>query len=175
MLFNPTPLAPACLVDVEPIHDARGFFARTWSSGDMAKHGLVSKLSQCSISWNRHVGTVRGMHYQRAPHEEAKTVRCTRGAIFDVVVDVRPNSPTFLRWFGAKLDEQNRRMMFVPEGFAHGFQTLADDTEVLYLISAAFEPNATAGIRWDDPLVRIEWPLPISVISDRDAGYPDFQ
>lgn len=175
MIFVPTPLAGAWVVEPERVGDERGFFARTWCAETFAAQGLNPALAQCSVSFNERRGTLRGMHYQAAPHAEAKLVRCTRGALWDVVVDLRPDSPTFRQWFGAELTADNRRMLYVPEGFAHGFQTLEDETEVFYQISVPYVPGAGRGVRWDDPAFGIQWPhADERVMSDRDRGYPDF-
>jgi dTDP-4-dehydrorhamnose 3,5-epimerase len=168
----PSPLAGACLVEPEPAQDERGFFARTYCSDEFARHGLDTRLAQCSISYNRRRGTLRGMHYQIAPHEETKLVRCTRGAIFDVIVDLRSGSPTCKRWFGAQLSDENRKAMYVPEGFAHGFLTLTDAAEVFYQISVPQEPASAHGFRWDDPSVAIAWPEAPAIISTRDRQLP---
>lgn len=174
MKFVATPLAGVYLIDVEPVADERGFFARTWCEQEFREHGLSPALVQCSISFNKHRGTVRGMHYQAMPHEETKLVRCVRGAIYDVLVDLRRDSASFMQWYGAILNADNRRMFYVPSGVAHGFQTLDDDTEVSYQISEFFHPESARGVRWDDPAFGIKWPEAVSVISERDRGYPDF-
>jgi dTDP-4-dehydrorhamnose 3,5-epimerase len=172
--FSPTALAGACIIDIEPVRDERGFFARSWCREEFAKHGLNPDLAQCSISFNKKRGTLRGMHYQAKPHEETKVVRCTRGAIYDVIVDLRPESPTFRKWIAVELSADNRRMLYVPPGFAHGFQSLVDDTEVFYQISTFYHPESARGARWDDPAFGIEWPAMERVISDKDRQYPDF-
>jgi dTDP-4-dehydrorhamnose 3,5-epimerase len=175
MRFEATKIPGLFLVDPEPLEDERGFFARTWCRREFAAHGLNPDLAQCSISFNRRRGTLRGMHHQLPPHAEAKLVRVTRGAIFDVAVDLRPESPTFRGWFGCELTDANRRMLYVPEGMAHGFLTLADTTEVAYQISAFHRPEASHGVRWDDPAFAIRWPERPAVISERDRAYPDFE
>ncbi len=172
MIFTPTPLAGAFLVDVEPKSDERGFFARTWCAHEFAQHGLTPELAQCSVSVTKSKGTIRGLHFQRAPHGEAKLVRCTAGAIFDVIVDLREGSPTFRKWFATELTAANHRMLFSPVGFAHGFQTLTDGCEVHYQMSAVYEPAAASGLRYDDPALGIAWPLPVTSISPRDAAWP---
>lgn len=172
MIFSPTPLAGACVLEIEPHRDERGFFARTFCTAEMAAHGLDAATAQCSFSFNSRAGTLRGMHFQAAPHEEAKLVRCTAGAIFDAIVDVREASPTRGQWFGIELTARNHRALFVPRGFAHGFLTLADDTEVFYQISESFAPGFGRGFRWNDPAVAIAWPSQPAVISERDAAYP---
>ena len=173
MIFHETGLAGAHLIEIERLEDERGHFARTWSADEFALHGLSPRLAQCSVSWNRKAGTLRGLHYQRPPHAESKLVRVTRGRIFDVVVDLRPASPTRHRWFAAELDARGGLMMYVPEGFAHGFQTLEDDTEVSYQISVPYKPESAAGLRWDDPALAIDWPAADErVISARDRALP---
>jgi dTDP-4-dehydrorhamnose 3,5-epimerase len=175
MRFVETDLPGAFVVDLEPVEDERGMFARSWSRETFEGQGLDSRASECSVSYNRRAGTLRGLHYQADPHVEAKLVRCTSGAVFDVVVDLRPESPTFRGWFGAELTGRNRRALYVPAGCAHGFQTLADDSEVLYLISVPYVPASSRGVRWDDPAFGIEWPeCAERVINERDRTYPDF-
>jgi dTDP-4-dehydrorhamnose 3,5-epimerase len=172
MKLLPTPLAGAWLIDLERHEDERGYFARAWCEHEFAAHGIPMRVAQCNVSFNRRRGTLRGMHYQAAPHAEAKIVRCPRGAIYDVILDLRPGSPTFRKWFAAELTAENQRMMFVPEGFAHGLQTLVDDTEVFYLMSEFFHPDAARGVRWDDPAFGIEWPIADPVLSERDRNFP---
>lgn len=173
MIFRETDLAGAYLVEPERLADERGFFARTWCAEAFARHGLDPRLSQCSVSWNRKSGTLRGLHFQRAPHAEAKLVRVTRGRIFDAIVDLRPASATRHRWFAAELDAVSGLMLYVPEGFAHGFQTLEDDTEVFYQISRPYHAPSAAGLRWDDPALAIAWPhAGARIISDRDLAFP---
>jgi dTDP-4-dehydrorhamnose 3,5-epimerase len=172
--FTPLALQGPCLVDLEPIEDDRGFFARSWSPEEFAAQGLDTRVAACNVSFNRRAGTLRGMHFQAAPHGEVKLVRCTAGAIFDVVVDLRPASRTFRAWAGVELTARNRSALYIPEGFAHGFQTLQDDSEVLYQMGAPHVPGAARGVRWDDPAFGIEWPAPVSIMSPRDASYPDF-
>jgi dTDP-4-dehydrorhamnose 3,5-epimerase len=172
MIFTESPLPGALLVDLTPIADERGFFARTYCAQEFAAQGLATELQQCSVSYNLRKGTLRGLHYQRAPHEEHKLVRCTAGAIFDVIVDIRPKSAHYRRWYGTELTAQNRRSLFIPPGFAHGFITLSDETEVYYMISVPYAPEHAQGFRWSDPAFGILWPLAPSVISPRDAAYP---
>jgi dTDP-4-dehydrorhamnose 3,5-epimerase len=172
--FSATPLGGAYVVDLEPIEDERGSFARSWCPEEFGRHGLDTRVAACNVSVNRARGTLRGMHYQAAPHGEAKLVRCTAGAIHDVIVDLRPASPTYCRWFAVELTARNRSALYVPEGFAHGFQTLEPETEVLYMMSAAHVPEAARGVRWDDPAFGIEWPPGPRVMSERDRTYPDF-
>ena len=174
MIFQPTGLAGAYVIAIERLRDERGFFARSFCAREFEDHGLNPSLAQCNISYNRHAGTLRGMHFQASPFEEAKLVRCTRGAIHDVIIDLRPDSPTFMRHVGVLLTPEERNMLYVPEGFAHGFLTLEDHTEVFYQMSEFYVPGAARGFRWDDPAFAIDWPAPVSVISERDAAYPDF-
>ena len=175
MRFVETRVSGAVLVELDRHDDERGFFARVWDPDELAAARLNPRLAQVSISRSTREGTLRGMHFQRRPHEEAKLVRCVRGAIFDVVLDLRPDSDTFLGWYGARLDEVNGRALYVPEGCAHGFQTLVDDSDVLYLISHRHAPKAAAGVRWDDPAFGIEWPeTPRRTIGERDRSWPDY-
>jgi dTDP-4-dehydrorhamnose 3,5-epimerase len=175
MIFTETDIHGVWVVEPERYEDERGFFARTWDPDDFAAHGLNPHLAQCSISFNARRGTLRGLHFQVAPHEEAKLVRCTAGAMFDVALDLRTHSPTFGSWFGTTLSAENRRALYVPEGCAHGFLTLADATEVQYQISAPHTPDSARGVRWDDPAFGIEWPCEVDVISERDRTYADFE
>jgi dTDP-4-dehydrorhamnose 3,5-epimerase len=171
--FVETPIGGAFVVEMERQEDERGFFARSWCADEFAARGLNPALVQCSISFNRRKGTVRGLHYQAAPHAEAKLVRCTRGKVFDVVADVRAGSPTFGRWHGVELSADNRRALYIAEGIAHGFQTLEDDCEVLYQMSERYHPEAARGVRWDDPALAIPWNDPArAIVSDRDRGLP---
>jgi dTDP-4-dehydrorhamnose 3,5-epimerase len=174
MIFQATPLAGVFVVVPEPKEDERGFFARTWCPRELAEHGLETQLAQVSISFNSKSGTVRGMHYQIAPSAEVKLVRCTQGAIYDVAIDLRRNSPTFQRWTAVDLTAENRRGLYVPKGCAHGFQVRADNTEVLYMISEFQDPATARGVRWNDPAFGIEWPLSVSCISERDRTYAEF-
>ena len=174
MIFSETPLRGAYIIDPERIDDVRGFFARTWCQHEYEARGLTARVAQCSISFNKVRGTLRGLHYQTGPHSEAKLVRCTMGAVYDVIVDLRAHSPTFRHHFGVVLDAQDRRMLFAGEGFAHGFQTLEDATEVFYQISEFYAPEHAAGVRWNDPAFGITWPLPPTVMSERDRTYRDF-
>lgn len=173
MKFTPTELADAFVVEIEPHADSRGFFARTCCEDEFADRGLVSHWPQCNVSWNERKGTLRGLHYNAAPHAETKLVRCTMGAIYDVIVDLRPGSPTSMHWTGVVLDAGSRRALYVPAGFAHGFITLVDATEVFYQMSARFVPDAARGLRFDDPALGVQWPIPVAVISERDAHYAD--
>lgn len=174
MIFTETALPGAWIIDVERLEDARGFFARTWCEREFSERGLNPRVVQCSVSFNKRRGTLRGVHYQAAPHREAKVVRCTRGAIYDVILDLRPDSATFKRHVAVTLDAESRRMLYVPEGVAHGFQTLEDDTEVFYQMSAFHAPDHARGIRWNDPAFGIRWPEAERTISERDQRYPDF-
>jgi dTDP-4-dehydrorhamnose 3,5-epimerase len=175
MIFQPTPLPGVFVIEPELHTDERGFFARTWCRREMAAKGLGAELSQCSVSFNRKRGTVRGMHYQAAPHAETKLVRCIRGSIFDVALDLRPESPTYCRWFAIELTADNRRALYIPEGLAHGFQSLTDEAEVFYEISTDFVPTAARGVRWNDAAFRIDWPIREGIIlSQRDASYADY-
>ena len=174
MIFRETQLAGAFVVDLEPHVDERGLFARTFCEREFAAHGLAVRYPQQNTSFNRSAGTLRGMHWQVAPHAEAKLVRCTAGAIYDVIVDLRRNSPTRLAWFAVELSARNRSALYIPEGFAHGFLTLEPETEIAYLMSESYAPEAARGMRFDEPRVGIEWPSPPVVISPRDLAYPEF-
>lgn len=172
MRFTELPLAGAYRVELEPRVDARGFFARLFCAEEFAAHGLATGWVQCNTSFTSVRGTVRGLHFQRPPMAETKLLRCIRGAIFDVIVDLRAGSPTFGRWHGERLDDQNRTMICVPEGFAHGFQTLTPDVEMLYFHSAPYSAALEGGLRWDDGRVAVDWPLGVTELSARDAAYP---
>jgi dTDP-4-dehydrorhamnose 3,5-epimerase len=174
MIFTETELPGAYIIDLEPIEDPRGFFARAWSDDELAKRGLETRIAQCNVSLTKRRGAVRGMHFQRAPHEEVKLVRCTRGVLHDVIVDLRQGSTSFRRWIGVELSQENRRALYIPRGVAHGFQTLVDDTEVFYMISEPHAPEAAGGVRWNDPALGIVWPLgDPTEISERDRSWPD--
>jgi dTDP-4-dehydrorhamnose 3,5-epimerase len=175
MIFTATQLDDAWLISLEPKEDERGFFARIWCRQELARHGLDTEISQESLSFNRHRGTMRGLHFQRPPHEETKIVRCTRGGIFDVIVDLRPQSGSYLRWQGFELTADNRKSLYVPKGFAHGFQTLTGNAEIVYQISDFYAPDSAGGYRYDDAAFSIGWPLPITVISERDLSWPAFK
>lgn len=175
MLFLPLPIPGAFVIEMEPHRDERGFFARSWSASEFRDRGLSPTVAECSISLNPRSGTLRGMHYQAAPHGEAKLVRCTRGAAFDVLVDLRSHSPTFRRFAAVRLTSDNRKSVYIPDGCAHGFQTLQNDTELWYQISHPHRPDQARGVRWNDPAFGIPWPSPPALISQRDATFPDFQ
>jgi len=168
MIFHQTALIGAYIIDVEKIPDERGFFARSWSKQEFAEHGLDPDLAQCNVSFNLKKGTLRGMHYQIPPFAESKLVRCTRGRIYDVIVDIRPRSPSFLKWLGVELSEENHKTLFVPKGFAHGFQTLTDNSEVFYQMSTVYSPDHARGFRWDSNNIDIAWLTEITSMSDRD-------
>ena len=172
MIFDETSLPGVFLIGLESASDERGFFARGWCRGEFADHGLTAEISQVSISQSYKSGTLRGLHLQTEPHAEAKLVRCTRGCIFDVAVDMRESSPTYLHWTGHELSAANRNGLFIPEGFAHGYQTLTDDAEVFYLISEYYAPGAEEGFRYDDPKIGIDWPMEVNVISKKDTAWP---
>jgi dTDP-4-dehydrorhamnose 3,5-epimerase len=173
--FTETPIPGAYVIDLEPIEDERGMFARSWSPEELGSHGLDERLAACNVSFNAKAGTLRGLHYQAPPHEEAKLVRCTSGAIFDVIVDLRDESQAFTQWFAAELTGANRAALYVPAGCAHGFQTLVDNSEVLYLMTTPYVPEAARGVRWDDPAFAIDWPhADRRVIAERDRTYPAF-
>jgi dTDP-4-dehydrorhamnose 3,5-epimerase len=175
MIFIETVLSGAFVIEPEPQEDARGLFARTWCQREFQARGLETRVAQCSTSFNKRKGTLRGLHYQVAPAPETKVVRCTRGSLYDVIVDLRPDSSTFLRHIGIVLTADNRKMLYVPGGCAHGFQTLEDDTEIFYQISEFWAPEHARGVRWDDPLFAIAWPDDQRTIIERDLRYPDFQ
>jgi dTDP-4-dehydrorhamnose 3,5-epimerase len=175
MLFRETVLKGAYVVEPERIVDERGFFSRTWCRSEFETHGLNPNLVQCNVSYNVKKGTLRGMHYQVAPRAETKLVRCTAGAIYDVIVDLRPDSGTFKRWTGVELNADNRCMLYIPEGFAHGFLTLSDNAEVFYQMSEYYSAEHARSVRWNDPAFGIQWPGEVLVISDRDRSYPDFR
>jgi len=172
MKFIPTPLNGAYLIELEPRVDARGMFARAFCAQEFAAQGLETTFVQANVSTNVHAGTVRGMHFQREPNAEVKLVRCTKGAIYDVIVDMRESSSTYLRWFGAELTEENGSIMYAPKGFAHGYQALSDGATVFYMVSAFYAPQSEGGLRYDDPKLSISWPRKASDISDKDATWP---
>jgi dTDP-4-dehydrorhamnose 3,5-epimerase len=175
VIFSETDLPGVYVVDLERREDERGFFARAWCAREFGEHGLSTDLVQCNLSFNHRRGTLRGMHFQEAPHAEAKLVRCTRGAIFDVALDLRPESPNHGRWVGVELSADNRRALYVPEGFAHGYQTLEDGTETFYQVSEWYTPGSERGVRWNDPAFEIDWPLADEpLLSPKDAAWPDY-
>lgn len=171
MIFEETKMKGVIVIEPELIEDERGFFACSWSRSEFEQRGLNPRLLQCNISFNLKRGTLRGMHYQQQPHEEAKLVRCTRGAMFDVAVDLRSDSATRYQWVAAELTADNRRMLYIPEGFAHGYQSLVDSTEIFYQMSESYHPESARGVRWDDPVLAIEWPLEVTVMSARDREF----
>jgi dTDP-4-dehydrorhamnose 3,5-epimerase len=175
VIFHETDLKGAYVIEIEKLKDHRGFFARAWCQKEFEKHNLVSQAKQANVSYNKKKGTLRGMHYQLAPYEETKIVRCTRGAIYDVIIDLRPASSTYTQWIGVELSAESYEMLYVPENFGHGFQTLKDDTEVIYQVSQFYTPGSERGIRWDDPAFGIDWPLAVQVISDKDNSWPDYR
>ena len=172
MKFFATPLAGLYVVEIEPRVDMRGFFARGFCMDEFAAHGLDTRIAQANMAFNEKASTLRGMHFQVPPHEEAKYIRCVRGAVYDVAVDIRPQSATYLKWHAAELTADNRRMMCIPRGFAHGYQTLSDNTEVFYLVSEFYHPESDRGLRWDDPALAISWPLPNPILSAKDRMHP---
>jgi dTDP-4-dehydrorhamnose 3,5-epimerase len=175
MIFRETKLAGVFEIDLDLRKDERGFFARSWCEREFADQGLNPRLAQCNVSGNARKGTLRGIHFQAAPHQEAKLVRCTRGRIYDVAVDLRPESATYLKWHGAELSADNHRSLYIPEGCGHGFLTLDDETELLYQMSEFYHPESAGGARWNDPAFEIVWPGPVEVISERDRTYPDYK
>ena len=174
MIFHDTTLKGVFVIEPERLEDERGFFARTWCHNEFEAHGLNPQIAQCNMSLNKKRGTLRGMHYQTSPYEEAKLVRSTTGEIYDVVIDLRPHSPTFKQHFAVVLTAQNRKMLYIPEGFAHGFQTLEDNSEVFYQMSQFYAPEYARGVRWNDPAFAIQWPIAEPIILERDQDYPDF-
>jgi dTDP-4-dehydrorhamnose 3,5-epimerase len=174
MKFTQTKIPGAYLIEIQPFRDERGFFARSFCTDEFKHQGLDHNFVQCSVSFTSQLGTVRGMHYQIAPDTETKLVRCTRGSIYDVILDLRPKSPTFRQWVAAELTSNNHQMFYIPPGCAHGFQTLENDTEVFYQMAGTYIPDAARGVRWNDPAFRIEMPLAVNMIKERDRDYPDF-
>lgn len=175
MIFRETKLHGAFLIEPERLEDDRGFFARTFCQREFAEHGLNGRFVQCNVSFNKKKGTLRGMHYQAEPHAEVKLVRCVRGAVYDVIIDLRPESPTFKQWFATELSGSNRLMIYIPEGLAHGFLTLEDDTELFYQMSEFHDPKAARGVRWDDPAFGVQWPGTPAVVSPKDRSYTNFE
>lgn len=175
MIFNETKLPGAYVIDLEPRGDERGFFSRAWCEREFVEAGLSTRIAQANVSLSRDKGTLRGMHLQLPPAGEIKLIRCIRGAIYDVIIDLRPASPTLGQWIGVELTNANRKALYVPEGFAHGFQTLTSDTEVFYQVSEFYSPEHETGVRFNDPRFGVEWPEEITVISDKDQNWPDFE
>ena len=174
MIFEQTPLQGAYVIRLKQLKDERGFFARSFCRQEFENHGLNSKIVQANVSYNKKKGTLRGIHYQISPYEETKLVRCTCGSIYDVIIDLRRDSPTYKQWFGVELTAKNHAMLFVPESFGHGFQTLEDHTEITYMVSQFYTPGSERGIRWDDPVFGIQWPTDVQVISSKDANWDDY-
>lgn len=174
MIFTETKLSGAYVIELEPLADSRGFFARTFCRKEFEAHGIDTHVEQCDISFNKRRGTLRGMHYQVAPFAEPKLVRCTAGSIYDVIIDLRSSSPTFKQHFAVELSAEDRKMLFIPVGFAHGFQTLCDNVEVFYQMGQAFSAEHARGVRWNDPAFGIQWPEDERIIIERDRNYPDF-
>ena len=175
MTFTESRIPGAWLIDITAIHDPRGFFAMTWVPSEFREHGIDPVLAQCNLALNHQRGTLRGMHFQTAPHAQAKIIRCTRGALLDVIVDLRPESPAYCQWAAVELTADNHRMLYMPEGIAHGYITLTDEVEAYYHASTPWEPKAESGVRWNDVAFAIEWPFAPLVISDKDAAWPDYQ
>ena len=174
MIFKETKLKGAYVIELEPMEDERGYFSRSFCQTEFKENGLNPCVAQCNVSYNKNKGTLRGLHYQVAPHQEAKLVRCTMGAIYDVMIDLRPESATFKQWVGDELTAQNCKMLYIPEGFAHGFLTLEDNSMVFYQVSEPYHPECERGVRWDDPVIRVSWPIKNCIISSKDRQFPDF-
>jgi dTDP-4-dehydrorhamnose 3,5-epimerase len=174
MIFTETKLKGAFIIEIKQLSDDRGFFGRSWCKREMSEHGLNSEIVQANTSFSKLKGTIRGFHFQKYPDEETKLIRCTKGAIYDVIIDLRTDSPTFMQWFGIELSEDNYKMVYVPENFAHAFLTLTDNAEVYYLVTNYFTPHAEGGIRYNDPAFNIPWPVPVMVVSDKDKSHPNF-
>jgi dTDP-4-dehydrorhamnose 3,5-epimerase len=174
MIFEETEFEGLYIIKIEKLIDERGYFARSWDEKDFEEKGLNSKLLQCNVSFNHNKGTLRGMHYQKEPYQEAKLIRCTKGKIFDVVIDLRINSKNFKKWLSFELNEENHKMLYVPEGFAHGFQTLEDNTEIFYQMTQKYKPNFASGIKWNDPIFNINWPIKKPILSEKDQKNSDF-
>jgi len=175
MIFTETKLNGAYVIEIQKLEDIRGFFARVWCKNEFETHGLISHLTQTNISFSKKEGTLRGMHYQVEPNQESKLIRCTKGAIYDVIIDLRPNSPTYKKWLGVELTAENYNMLYVPEDFAHGFQTLEDDTEVVYQVSQFYSPQSERGVRYNDPAFGIRWPIEVQVVTDKDKNWADYR
>lgn len=171
MIFTETALKGAYIIELQPIADERGFFARSFCLQEFTAYGLKNEVAQCNVSYNKKKGTLRGMHFQKPPKAEAKLVRCTRGEIFDIIIDLRPDSPTYCQWEGVVLSADNHRSLYIPEGFAHGFQTLQENSEVFYQMFELYAPECASGVRWDDPAFDIHWPVPNPVLSEKDSSY----
>lgn len=174
MKFFETELRGAFIIDIEERSDERGFFARGFCRKELEEHGLNGNIVQANISYNKIRGTLRGMHYQKHPYEENKLIRCTRGALYDVIIDLREDSATYKKWIGVELTQSNHRTLYVPEGFAHGFITLEDDTEATYMVTQFYSPSSESGLRWNDPEFNIQWPVEPVVISEKDRNHPDY-
>jgi len=174
MIFREINLKGAFIIELEKVEDERGFFARSWCQKEFQDHGLNPCIAQCNISYNKKKGTLRGMHYQIAPYEEAKVVSCINGAVYDVIIDLRPDSSTYCQWYGVELSSDNYKMFYIPFGLAHGFQTLKDNTVVLYQMSEFYHPESARGVRWNDPAFGVKWPIKNSIVSTRDNQFPDF-
>jgi len=172
MIYSETSLPGVYLIELQPVEDDRGHFARLFCSREMREHGLSFDVAQVNSAFNKTAGTVRGLHFQREQHAESKVVSCTGGAIFDVAVDIRPDSPTYLDWFGIELTAENRRQLYIPTGFAHGYQALTNDAKLIYLVSEFYAPGAEGGLRYDDPAIGIDWPLRVSSVSEKDRSWP---
>jgi len=175
MIFLETDIKGVYVIEIKKLEDDRGFFGRSWCKNEMAAYGLNPNVVQQNTSLSVHAGTLRGMHYQKHPFEETKLIRCTKGAIYDVVIDLRPDSQTFRNWFGIELTEDNHKMLYVPEKFAHGFITLKENCEVTYLVTQFYTPGSEAGLRWNDKMFGIRWPMEVKVISEKDSSFPDFK
>ena len=175
MKFTKLEIRDAFLVELNKLGDHRGFFARLWCQEEFEEHGLVPNVVQANISFSKIKGTLRGMHYQEEPHAETKFIRCAKGAIYDVIIDIKPDSPTFMQWVSVELTAENYKMLYVPKGYAHGFQSLEPDSEVTYLVSEFYTPQAEGGIRYNDPAFGLDWPLPVAEISDKDRSWADFK
>jgi dTDP-4-dehydrorhamnose 3,5-epimerase len=175
MKFTETPINGAMIIELEKHEDHRGFFSRAFCKKEFEEHGLEHEIVQCNFSKSREKGTLRGMHYQDAPHSEVKMVRCMSGSIYDVIVDIRKDSPSYMKWFGVELTEENYKMLYIPKGLAHGFQTLQDDSVIFYMVTEYYNKEAEGGVRWNDPAFNISWPLQVTEISDKDKSYPDYK
>jgi len=174
LIFVETKLKGSYIVELEKRVDHRGFFARSWDGAVLEQHGLLGKVVQQNVAFSKIKGTIRGLHFQKAPYQETKLVRCTRGTVYDVIVDLRPDSPTYKQWLGVKMTVDDYKLLYVPNDFAQGFQSLEDNSEIQYLVSEVYTPAAEAGIRYNDPNIGVEWPLPVSMITEKDANWPDF-